>query len=77
MSQRNDIQALRGLAILLVVIYHAKLLPLPGGYLGVDIFFVISGFLITSLIARGVQTGSFPLRISIIVGQGVFFRLHI
>lgn len=59
MAQRTDIQALRGLAILLVVFYHARLLPLPGGYLGVDIFFVISGFLITSLIARGIQAGSF------------------
>lgn len=59
MSQRTDIQALRGLAILLVVVYHARLLPLPGGYLGVDIFFVISGFLITSLIARGIRAGNF------------------
>lgn len=59
MSQRIDIQALRGLAILLVVVYHARLLPLPGGYLGVDIFFVISGFLITSLIVRAIQAGNF------------------
>jgi len=59
MTQRTDIQALRGLAVLLVVFYHAKLLPLPGGYLGVDIFFVISGYLITSLIARSVRVGTF------------------
>ena len=59
MSQRLDIQALRGFAVLLVVVYHAKLLPIHGGYLGVDIFFVISGYLITLLIARGLQDGTF------------------
>ena len=49
---RSDIQALRGLAVLLVVIHHYDLAPLPAGYLGVDIFFVVSGFLITALIAK-------------------------
>ncbi len=49
---RDDIQALRGLAVLLVVVYHAAILPLDAGYLGVDIFFVISGYLITGLIIR-------------------------
>lgn len=56
---RNDIQALRGLAVTLVVLYHAGLPIVPSGYLGVDIFFTISGFLITGIIGRGLDRGSF------------------
>ncbi|HXQ29084.1 MAG TPA: acyltransferase family protein [Gemmatimonadales bacterium] len=47
-----EIQGLRAIAILLVVAYHAHHSLLPGGYIGVDVFFVISGFLITGLLAR-------------------------
>ena len=56
---RGDIQVLRGLAVLLVVFYHAKIGGLAAGYLGVDIFYVISGFLITGLIARQHDNGNF------------------
>jgi peptidoglycan/LPS O-acetylase OafA/YrhL len=48
---RTDIEGLRGLAIALVVLYHSGL-ALAGGFIGVDVFFVISGFLITGLLLR-------------------------
>lgn len=56
---RNDIQFLRGFAVLSVLFYHADIIPLLGGYLGVDIFFVISGYLITSIILRDIDNGTF------------------
>ncbi|RUU12856.1 acyltransferase [Mesorhizobium sp. USDA-HM6] len=56
---RTDIQALRGLAVFLVVLYHARLGPVAAGYLGVDIFFVISGFLITRLIKAQLEQSRF------------------
>jgi len=47
---RSDIQGLRGVAVLLVVVYHFWPALLPGGYVGVDVFFLLSGFLITRLL---------------------------
>jgi len=49
---RRDIQVLRGLAVLAVVLFHAKESYFPLGYLGVDVFFVVSGFVVTPLILR-------------------------
>ncbi|NOQ64612.1 MAG: acyltransferase family protein [Methyloprofundus sp.] len=53
MSYRSDIQCLRGIAVLLVVIFHIWPDFLPSGYVGVDIFFVISGFLMSALYLKG------------------------
>lgn len=56
---RTDIQVLRGIAVLLVVLYHAGLGGFAGGFLGVDLFFVVSGYLITGLIARAIDRNDF------------------
>lgn len=58
---RRDIDGLRAIAVGLVVIYHAFPHALPGGFVGVDIFFVISGFLITGIISREIDDGSFTI----------------
>ena len=58
-SQRADIQALRGLAIILVLLHHARIAVVPGGFLGVDIFFVISGYLMAGLIDEALDNGTF------------------
>ena len=57
----TQIQGLRALAAILVTVFHARLLP--GGFIGVDIFYVISGYLITGLILREIEkTGTLDLR---------------
>src|SRR4051794_24220980 len=52
---RPEIEGLRAVAVLAVVLFHAGLPGLSGGFVGVDVFFVVSGFLITGMLWRGVQ----------------------
>ena len=59
MKYRPEIDGLRAVAVSAVILYHAGLEPFSGGYIGVDIFFVISGFLIFGLILEGLSLGNF------------------
>lgn len=61
MRYRADIDGIRGIAILLVVLFHFEVGGVENGYLGVDIFFVISGFLITKIILEDLKAGEFSM----------------
>lgn len=56
---RPDIDVLRAIAVLSVIFYHAHVPFFSGGYVGVSIFFVISGYLITGIIKRKLESGTF------------------
>ncbi len=58
---RADIDGLRALAVIPVVFFHANIAGFDGGYVGVDIFFVISGYLITTIISNALAQGQFSL----------------
>ena len=60
---RNDINGLRAIAVLSVILYHAKIDLFSAGYLGVDIFFLISGFLISNQIISELNNGQFSFKV--------------
>lgn len=62
MSYRKEIDGLRGIAVLSVILFHAGFGQFKGGFLGVDIFFVISGYLITSIILESLHQNKFSFR---------------
>lgn len=59
---RPEIDGLRALAVIPVILFHVGSDWIPGGYIGVDVFFVISGFLITSIIKKELDSGTFSFR---------------
>jgi peptidoglycan/LPS O-acetylase OafA/YrhL len=60
-AYRPDVDGLRAAAVIPVVLYHAGLPGFSGGFVGVDVFFVISGYLITAIVAGEVQRGQFSI----------------
>lgn len=61
MKYRAEIDGLRAVAVVAVILFHAEFPYFSGGFVGVDVFFVISGFLITGIIYNEIQAGSFSL----------------
>lgn len=61
MQFRHDINCLRAIAVIAVVLFHFNTAWLPGGFAGVDVFFVISGFLMTGIIFRGIEKDNFSI----------------
>jgi len=58
---RKDINGLRAIAVIAVVLFHFNASWMPGGFVGVDVFFVISGFLMTGIIFRGIEQKNFSV----------------
>ena len=62
MKYQQHIDGLRALAVVLVLFFHLEFAPFTGGFIGVDVFYVISGFLITSIIKNDIELGRFSLK---------------
>ena len=61
-TKRADIQGMRAVAVLAVLAFHASHMVLPGGFIGVDVFFVLSGYLITQVLLRPMEENRFWIR---------------
>jgi len=61
MKYRAEIDGLRALAVLPVILFHASFESFSGGFVGVDVFFVISGYLITTIIISEMSEGKFSI----------------
>lgn len=61
MKYRPEVDGLRAVAVVPVILFHAGIPFFSGGFVGVDVFFVISGYLITAIIAAGLQSGGFSI----------------
>jgi len=59
---RKEIDGLRAIAVLVIIFFHMKIPGFRGGFIGVDVFFVVSGFLITQIIVSSLETGQFSFR---------------
>ena len=62
MHYRKEIDGLRAIAVIPVILFHAGIFGFSGGYIGVDIFFVISGYLITTIILDELSQNKFPIK---------------
>lgn len=71
---RLDIDGLRSVSVALVIAFHLGFSWFPGGIVGVDVFFVISGFLITHQILRAISSGDFFLGDFYVRGSGDCYR---
>jgi peptidoglycan/LPS O-acetylase OafA/YrhL len=61
LGYRPELDGLRAVAVVSVFLCHLGMTPFSGGYVGVDVFFVLSGFLITQIIAADLRAGRFSL----------------
>mgnify|MGYP000019239989 CR=1 FL=1 len=61
MKYRSEIDGLRAVAVVPVILFHAGFQAFSGGYVGVDVFFVISGFLITKILLNDIEEGKLSI----------------
>ncbi len=73
---RREIDGLRAVAVLPVILFHAGFELFSGGYIGVDVFFVISGYLITTIILSERDVGTFSIVNFYEVGHGEYYPLY-
>lgn len=62
LTYRPEIDGLRAIAVTAVILFHSQLVAIPGGFVGVDIFFVLSGYLISALLLQEMAAGTYSLR---------------